>query len=153
MEQNQKSQQRRLDAIERTARIERIFERLRQGWAYHDIAEQERLPVERVRRIVARALESRVTDTEENHARLQIERLKLALRLTGEAVERGDLRAIGPFIKVMDRLDRHQATLDRIHNRVAIVAALDRIASTVEGKKESEIQPGSWAPPRAERLH
>ena len=153
MEQNQKSQQRRLDAAERTARNERIFARLRKGWSYDDIADQERLPVERVRRIVARALESRVDDTEATHARLQIERLKPALRLTGEAVERGDLRAVGPFIKVMDRLDRHQAALEKIYNRAAMIAALARIASTVEGKKVSATQPGSWAPPRAGRLH
>ena len=157
MERNQKSQQRRRAAVERAARTARILGRLRRGWADHEIADEERLPVERVRRIVARALEGRVDDNEANHARLQIERLKPALRLAGEAVERGDVRAIGPLIKVMDRLDKHQAAIEKLHNadyRRAMIAALDRIASKgEEDKKEGETHPGPWAPPGARRLH
>jgi hypothetical protein len=34
-----------------------------------------------------------------------------ALRLVGEAIGRGELKAVGPLIKVIDRLDKHQHTV------------------------------------------
>jgi hypothetical protein len=34
-----------------------------------------------------------------------------ALRLVGEAIGRGELKAVAPLIKVIDRLDKHQDTV------------------------------------------
>jgi hypothetical protein len=34
-----------------------------------------------------------------------------ALRLVGEAIGRGELKAVAPLIKVIDRLDKHQVTV------------------------------------------
>ena|SRR5271165_4246273 len=51
---------------------------------------------------------NRVIDRNEDHAHLQLERLAPALRLAGEAVRKGDIKAISSLIKVIDRIDRHQ---------------------------------------------
>ena len=57
------------------ARTKRIFARLREGWAYDDIAKDERISAERVRQIVGQVLENRVLDRGDDHAHMQIERL------------------------------------------------------------------------------
>jgi hypothetical protein len=51
------------------------------------------------------------SSTDADHAHLQLERLMPALRLVGEAIERGELKAVAPLIKVTDRLDKHQETV------------------------------------------
>jgi hypothetical protein len=53
---------RRLTAHGRLLRRGRIFARLREGWAYDEIASQERLTAERVRQIVWQALDRRIID-------------------------------------------------------------------------------------------
>ena len=42
------------------------------------------------------------------HAHMQIDRLGKAMRVAGEALARGDIRAIAPLVKVLDRLDHYQ---------------------------------------------
>ena len=105
-----KKPRRRLNVVTRTARIKRIYARLRERWADDDIAKEE-LSAERVRQIVGQAPKNRVLDRGDDHARMQIERLRPALRLVGEAVAHGNLKAIGPLIKLIDRLDKHQGVL------------------------------------------
>ena len=85
--------------------------RLREGWAYDDIAAEERLSAERVRQIVSQVLENRVLDRGDDLAHMQIERLRPALRIVGKAVAQGDLKAVGPLIKLVDRIDKHQRVL------------------------------------------
>jgi hypothetical protein len=34
-----------------------------------------------------------------------------AMRIVGEAIGRGELKAVAPLIKVIDRLDKHQQTV------------------------------------------
>jgi hypothetical protein len=81
--------------------------RLREGWAYDEIAREERVSAERIRQTVSEVLIDRGTD----HAHLQLERLMPALRIVGEAIGRGELKAVAPLIKVIDRLDKHQETV------------------------------------------
>jgi hypothetical protein len=95
--------------ISRSQRSRRILERLAQGGAYGEIAREEGLTERRVRQIVAERLKRRAADESGTHANLQIDRLGFAMRVAGEALARGDVRAIAPFIKVVDRLDRYQA--------------------------------------------
>ena len=57
---------------------------------------------------MSEVLGKRVIDRNEDHAHLQLERLAPALRLAGEAVKKGDIKAIASLIKVIDRIDRHQ---------------------------------------------
>lgn len=102
---------RRLNVLTKAERRTRIFARLREGWAYDEIAREERVSAERIRQIVAEVLGKRVIDRGADHAHLQLERLMPALRIAGEAIGRGELNAIAPLIKVIDRLDRHQQTV------------------------------------------
>ncbi len=46
-----------------------------------------------------------------DRAHLQLERMMPALRIVGEAIGRGELKAVAPLIKVIDRLDKHQETV------------------------------------------
>jgi hypothetical protein len=101
----------RLNIVTRTDRTKRIFTRLREGWAYDEIAKEERLSAERIRQIVSQVLENRVLDSGDDLAHMQIERLRPALRIVGRAVAQGDLKAVGPLIKLVDRIDKHQRVL------------------------------------------
>ena len=92
----------------RAERMKRFFARLREGWAYDEIARAEDLSAERIRQIVSEVLGKRVVDRGEDHAHLQLARLAPALRVAAQAVERGELKAVGPLLKVLDRLDRYQ---------------------------------------------
>jgi hypothetical protein len=102
---------RRLNVLGKAARRKRIFARLREGWAYDEIAGEERVSAERIRQIVSEVLDKRVIDRGVDHAHLQLERLMPALRIVGEAIGRGELKAVAPLIKVIDRLDKHQETV------------------------------------------
>ena len=86
----------RLNILGKAARRKRIFARLREGWAYDEIAREERVSAERIRQIVSEALGKRVIDRGADHAHLQLERLMPALRLVGEAIGRGELKAVAP---------------------------------------------------------
>ena len=66
---------------------------------------------ERIRQIVSEILDKRVIDRGVDHAHLQLERLMPALRIVGDAIGRGELKAVAPLIKVIDRLDKHQNTV------------------------------------------
>ena len=64
-----------LTAFGRTARRKRIFARLNEGWAYDEIAREERLTAHRVRQIVTEVLDRREVDGNSAHALLQLGRL------------------------------------------------------------------------------
>jgi hypothetical protein len=108
---------RRTTAFIRTERRRRIFDRLSQGWAYDDIAREEKLTLRRVRQIVAEDLNSRGADDDSRHTLAQLARLGPALKAAGEAVAQGDVRAIAPLIKVLDRLDRYQKSAEAARPR------------------------------------
>ena len=93
----------------RSARNKRIVERLREGFGYDEIAREERLTERRVRQIVNEALEGREALDSAIHAHMQIDRLSHAMRVAGDALARGDVRAIAPFIKALEKLDRYQS--------------------------------------------
>jgi hypothetical protein len=105
----------RLNVLTKAARRKRIFDKLREGWAYDEIAREERVSPERISQIVSEVLGKRVIDRGADHAHLQLERLMPALRLVGEAIGRGALKAVAPLIKVIDRLDKHQETVAAKH--------------------------------------
>jgi hypothetical protein len=52
-----------------------------------------------------------VIDCGVDHAHLQLQPLMPALRVVGEAIGRGELKAVAPLIKVIDRLDKHHVTV------------------------------------------
>ena len=92
----------------RAARTKRILERLREGWAYDEVAAEVGLKERRVRQIVTQFLKEREAVSGAAHAHMQLDRLGRAMRVAGDALARGDIRAIAPFIRVIDRLDRYQ---------------------------------------------
>jgi hypothetical protein len=127
---------RRLNVLTKAERRQRIFARLREGWAYDEIAREERVSAERIRQIVAQVLGKRVIDRGADHAHLQLERLMPALRLVGEAIGRGELKAVAPLIKVIDRLDKHQETVVAKHaygpeQRQRLLDKVNRIADNL----------------------
>jgi hypothetical protein len=68
-----------------------------------------------VRREVDRALDERRLDAPERYARLQVARLTKALRLADASIDEGELRAIGPLVKVVRALDRYHGLADASH--------------------------------------
>jgi DNA-binding CsgD family transcriptional regulator len=99
---------RQLGALGKTARRKRIFARLREGTSYEEIAGEESVSRERVRQIVSEVLQKRAVDSGADHAKLQLDRLAPLMQLAAEAVAAGDVSAITPYLKVLDRLDRYQ---------------------------------------------
>jgi hypothetical protein len=119
---------RRQTQFTRLARTKRILERLRQGWAYDEVAAEEQLTERRVRQIVTEFLKEREAVSDSAHAQIQIDRLGRAMRVAGDALARGDIRAISPLIRVMDRLDRYQTLMETTPRRKTVdQRAADRI--------------------------
>ena len=96
-------------AAARDLRRLRILASLQAGLSYAAIGRAEGLSRERVRQIVAKALDGEGAETKLDHARVQIARLEPALRLAAGAVAEGDLGAIDRLLRVLDRLDRYSA--------------------------------------------
>src|SRR5271165_1523562 len=125
---------RRLNAHGRVSRRGCIFARLREGWDYDEIAREERLTPERIRQIVRQALEQRIVDEGAEHAKLQLARLQPAMRLAAEAVADGDVKAITPLMRVLDRLDRYRRVananqVDDDEAREKLLAKINRVAA------------------------
>ena len=99
---------RQLGALGKMARRKRIFARLREGASYEEIAAEEAVSRERIRQIVSEVLQKRAVDSGADHAKLQLDRLAPLMQLAAEAVAAGDVTAITPYLKVLDRLDRYQ---------------------------------------------
>jgi hypothetical protein len=119
----------RLDARGRVLRRGRILARLREGWAYDDVARAEELTTERVRQIVQEALAERIVDDETDHAKLQLHRLASAMQIAGMAVADGDVKAIPAFLKVLDRVDRYHraAKVNQVYDDEARKKLFDKI--------------------------
>ena len=151
---------RRLTAVARAMRRARIFARLREGWAYDEIARDERLTAERVRQIVREALERRLPDEDTDHAKLQLDRLRPAMRVATAAVEEGDVRAIAPLLKVLDRFDRYQKTakVNQVYDdgaRKKLLEKLNRVAANlglavIEDPTKAQAKPAPEAAPTPE---
>ncbi|MBV9286388.1 MAG: hypothetical protein JO288_00955 [Hyphomicrobiales bacterium] len=106
----QEQSKRQTTRLSREARGRRIFERAREGLPYDEIGREEGLSAERVRQIVVNALEgkSRKAVRAALHARLQMDRVGEAMRVAGDALRRGEVRAVGPFLKAVAQLDGYR---------------------------------------------
>ena len=137
---------RRLNVLGKAARKKRIFARLREGWAYEEIAGEERVSAERIRQIVSEVLDKRVIDRGVDHAHLQLERLMPAMRIVGEAIGRGELKAVAPLIKVIDRLDKHQQTVVAKYiygpeERTRLLEKINRLADNLQPPDDEPAAP------------
>jgi hypothetical protein len=99
------ARRRRLGAHGMMFRRRRIFAQLREGFTYEEIAAEEGVSNARVRQIVSEELQKRVVDSGADHAKLQLDRLAPAVQLGAEAIAAGDISAINPYLKALDRLD------------------------------------------------
>jgi transcriptional regulator with XRE-family HTH domain len=90
-------------------RRRRVFARLREGFTYDEIAAEEGISSARIRQIVSEELQKRAVDSGADHAKLQLDRLAPAVQLGAEAIAAGDISAINPYLKALDRLDRYQS--------------------------------------------
>ncbi len=97
---------RQTTTFSRSARNKRIVERLREGSGYSEIVSEQKLSERRVRQIVKQALVGHEALESAIHAHMQIDRLGQAMRVAGDALVRGDVRAVAPFSKAVENLDR-----------------------------------------------
>ena len=140
-EQGAPIRRRRLGAHGMMFRQQRVFSRLREGFTYDEIAHEEGVSSSRIRQIVSEKFQKRAVDSGADHAKLQSDRLAPAVQLAAEAIAAGDIAAINPYLKALDRLDRHQSVaggnqvfddearkklLDKI-NRIADNFAVDQV--------------------------
>jgi hypothetical protein len=120
---------RRLGAHGMMFRRRRIFAQLREGFTYQEIAAEEGVSITRIRQIVSAELQQRSVDSGAEHAKLQLERLASVMQLAAEAVAAGDMTAITPYLKVLDRLDRYQtvASANQVYDDEARKKLMDKI--------------------------
>jgi DNA-binding Lrp family transcriptional regulator len=129
-------------AAARDLRRLRILASLQAGLSYAAIGRAEGLSRERVRQIVAKALDEGGAGTKLDHARVQIARLEPALRLAAGAVAGGDLSAIDRLLRVLDRLDRYSAvegaaTSEDEGGREKLLAKLNAMAERLIAARRS----------------
>src|SRR6185437_15836893 len=132
---------RRESVLGKIQRRKRISARLREGASYDEIAAEERIGRERVRQIVAEVLQKRSIDSGADHAKLQLDRLAPLMQLATQAVAAGDIRAITPYLKVLDRLDRYQSVAAARQGydqekRRKLIEKINRIADNLGGDEE-----------------
>jgi DNA-directed RNA polymerase sigma subunit (sigma70/sigma32) len=115
-------------------RRRRIFASLREGFTYDEIAADEGVSPSRIRQIVSKELEQRGVDSGAEHAKLQLDRLAPAIQLAAEAMAAGDISAITPYLKALDRLDRYQtvASANQVYDDEARKKLMDKINRMAE---------------------
>jgi hypothetical protein len=133
---------RRLGGQGMMLRRKRIFARLREGMAYDEIAALEGVTTERIRQIVAEVLQKRAVDSGADHAKLQLDRLAPALQIAAEAVAAGDVSAISPYLKVIDRLDRYRAVAGahQVYDDEARKKLMDKINRLAENLIDKDFE-------------
>jgi hypothetical protein len=124
----------RLNPYTKALRRERIFSQLQLGASCADIAREERLSEQRVRKIVADALKRQEVDDPTDHALLQLIRLEGAQALAARTIAAGDITAIGPYLQVLDRLDRYRKTgaTKHVYDEEARQRLLDKMNRIVD---------------------
>jgi DNA-binding CsgD family transcriptional regulator len=128
------AKRRRPNAYGKMQRRKRIFAWLRDGLSYDEIAAEESLSATRIRQIVSEVLQKRGVDSGADHAKLQLDRLAPALQLAAEAIAAGDISAITPYLKALDRLDRYQtvASANQVYDDEARKKLMDKINRVAE---------------------
>jgi hypothetical protein len=126
------TRRRRMGAPGMMFRRRRIFAELREGFTYEEIAAEEGVSNSRIRQIVSQELQQRAIDSGAEHAKLQLDRLAPAVQLGAEAIAAGDVSAITPYLKALDRLDRYQtvASANQVYDDEARKKLLDKITAS-----------------------
>ena len=141
VEEKAPARRRRLGAHGMIFRRRRVFARLREGFTYDEIASEEGVSSARIRQIVSEELQKRAVDSGADHAKLQLDRLAPAVQLGAEAIAAGDISAINPYLKALDRLDRYQsvASANQVYDDEARKRLLDKINRVAENLGIDEV--------------
>ncbi len=103
---------RRLDRRARRTRAAALrdasFDWLAKGFTHQEIAAARKVSLAVVRRDIARAIRARQIESRDGHAQLQIARLTRGLAVVTHRIEKGDMAAVGPLVKLVTALDRYQ---------------------------------------------
>ena len=83
------------------------FELVSAGHSYAEVAKLLMVSERTVRRDVARVIDERRLDAPERYIHTQVDRLTRALRTADGRVQRGDMKAVAPLIKLIGALDRY----------------------------------------------
>src|ERR1700727_763777 len=128
------ARRRRLGAHGLMFRRRRIFASLREGFTYDEIAAEEGVSPSRIRQIVSQELQQRGGDSGAEHAKLQLDRLAPAIQLAARAMAAGDISAITPYLKALDRLDRYQvvASANQVYDDEARKKLMDKVNRMAE---------------------
>ena len=134
MAEDKAPRRRRLGAHGMMFRRRRIFAQLREGFTYDEIAAEEGVSTSRIRQIVSKELQQRSVDSGAEHAKLQLDRLAPAVQLAAEAIAAGDISAITPYLKALDRLDRYQtvASANQVYDDEARKKLMDKVNRLAE---------------------
>ena len=89
------------------------FDALAAGWSIRHIAEARKVSVKTVSREIDRAVAERRLDAPERFVHLQVARLTKALRLADLRIDRGELAAVAPLVKIVAALERYHLLEDR----------------------------------------
>ena len=111
---DEEKERKRTTKFSRAERNKRIVERAREGFSYDEIAREEQLTERSVYRILTQALQGREALFSSIHAHMQIDRVGRALRVAGDGLNRGDVRAVAPFLKAVEKLDRYQSLASQL---------------------------------------
>ncbi|HZZ60562.1 MAG TPA: helix-turn-helix domain-containing protein [Roseiarcus sp.] len=88
-------------------RREAIFDLFLSGFSHQQIAKALGTSAAAVRRIIDRAVAGRRLDAPDRHVRVQVARLMKALSHADFKLEKGDVRAFGPYLRIIAELDRY----------------------------------------------
>ena len=138
------ARRRRMSANGMIFRRRRVLARLREGLTYDEIAGEEGVSRERIRQIASEVLQKRTVDSGADHAKLQLDRLAPAVQLGAEAIAAGEISAITPYLKALDRLDRYQsvAGAHQVYDDEARKKLMERINRMAENLGIDEVM---WA--------
>lgn len=103
----------------RAALAETSFEALAAGWSVRQVAELRKVSVRTIQREIDQVIDERRLDAPDRYIHLQATRLTKALRLADSGMDRGELAAITPLLKVVAQLDRYHG----LHERAAVAAS------------------------------
>ncbi len=99
--------------VAKAALSESAFNALTSGWSVQQIADARKLSVRTVQREIDRAIAERRLDAPDRFVHLQVARLTKALRVADNRLDRGELAAIAPLLRVVAALDRYHRPNDR----------------------------------------
>jgi hypothetical protein len=107
---SKRQRQREATRARRVATVDRrqtLFELVVSGHSYEAIARETGLSPSALRRDVGKAIATRSIEAPERYVHLQVARIEKALLAADAAIERGEVRAVSQYLKVVAALDRY----------------------------------------------